>query len=322
MQNKGFAITKRWQRRAAAAVIALAIAAAFPARAADAIYPLAMRTGLVPPPGMQASRTFPGFEDDVRKATIAITELPLAAYSEVENAIFSGALNKEIVIEKREMLPVAAGFAILLSGHQQEDGARYRKWLLFALSDEFTALVAVQVAEAAREAYPDTLMRETLASVTFRPAPIDEQLALMPFKLRDLAGFRVMRALPAGAVVLTDGPKNDDTTDQPHIIVSLSPGGPQDNSDRESFAQRLLTSTPAVSDMRVVMREPMRIGGQPGNEIRVEGKDARTGTPMMLVQWLRFGTGGFMRIVGITRKDTWPEMFPRFRAVRDGIDTK
>jgi len=40
------------------------------------------------------------------------------------------------------------------------------------------------------------------------------------------------------------------------------------------------------------------------------------------VQWLRFGGGGFMRIVAVSPAAEWDTLFPRFRALRDGIDNK
>jgi hypothetical protein len=40
------------------------------------------------------------------------------------------------------------------------------------------------------------------------------------------------------------------------------------------------------------------------------------------VQWVRFGSGGFLRIVGVGRSDAWDALFTRFRAVRDGIEMK
>ena len=63
----------------------------------------------------------------------------------------------------------------------------------------------------------------------------------------------------------------------------------------------------------------MRIGGPPVFEIRANAKGP-DGAPLALVQWLRFGGGGFLRIIGVVPKDDWDRLFPRFRAVRDGID--
>ena len=65
----------------------------------------------------------------------------------------------------------------------------------------------------------------------------------------------------------------------------------------------------------------LRIASQPGYQTLAKAKDAGTGTDVMVVQWLRFGSGGFLRIIGIARTEAWLEMFGRLRAVRDGITT-
>ena len=88
-------------------------------------------------------------------------------------------------------------------------------------------LINVDVPEAARAVYSDAVIRKALASVTFRPTPIQEQLGMLPFKLNELAGFRVMQAMPRGGVILTDGP-TDDINKQPYIIVSVGPGAPSE----------------------------------------------------------------------------------------------
>jgi hypothetical protein len=62
----------------------------------------------------------------------------------------------------------------------------------------------------------------------------------------------------------------------------------------------------------------MRINNAAGHEIRAEGKDP-AGQPLSVVQWLRFGSGGYLRIVGAGPTNEWDQMFGRFRAVRDGI---
>ena len=64
---------------------------------------------------------------------------------------------------------------------------------------------------------------------------------------------------------------------------------------------------------------PLRIANQPGYQTLAKAKDAGTGTDVMVVQWLRFGSGGFMRMIGIARTEAWPEMLGRLRTVRDSI---
>jgi hypothetical protein len=300
-------------------VILLLLALALPARATDAFFPPAVRVGLVPPVGMVLSKDFPGFEDTEHKVAIAIAELPPRAYYELERTVFSEQPNLQMVIVKRELLPHRDGFAMLATGYQGEGDARIRKWLLFTLLSDLTALVTVQMPEAAAATYPDAVIRTALATITVRPPPIDEQLRFLPFKLSELAGFRVFRALPDGVAMLTDGPKPDDFLAQPHLIVSAGRGGPQQPTEREAFARRLF-AVPQGLTGQITGAEAMRIGGQPGFEIQADATDPKSGTPFTVVQWLRFGAGGYLRVVGIAKKEEWPQIFPRFRAIRDGIE--
>ena len=71
------------------------------------------------------------------------------------------------------------------------------------------------------------------------------------------------------------------------------------------------------------MSEPLRIDGSPGYETRVDATSVKTNTPVTVVQWLRFGSGNqALRIIASTPRDDWSKAFPRFRAVRDGIQPR
>jgi hypothetical protein len=177
----------------------------------------------------------------------------------------------------------------------------------------------VEVPEAALSVYPDAVVRKALASVTFRPAPIQEQLGVLPFKFGDLSGFKVMQVIPTGSVILGDGtPEN--TNPQPFMIVSIERGGPPEAADRGMFARDLLANTP-VRDLALQSAEPMRINGAQGHEIRAQGKGP-AGDPVSLVQWIRFGSGSYLRVIGVSPTDKWDQSFTRFRAVRDGISAR
>ena len=70
------------------------------------------------------------------------------------------------------------------------------------------------------------------------------------------------------------------------------------------------------------MNEPVRIGGTAGYETRIEGTSGKDNTPVTVVQWLRFGNQNSLRIIGSAPRDQWENAFPRFRAVRDGIQPR
>ena len=84
----------------------------------------------------------------------------------------------------------------------------------------------------------------------------------------------------------------------------------------------MATTIPGVREGKITMSEPVRIDGQPGYETRIEATSGKDNTPVTIVQWLRFGSASAMRIIGSSPRDQWAKAFPRFRAVRDGIQPR
>jgi hypothetical protein len=70
------------------------------------------------------------------------------------------------------------------------------------------------------------------------------------------------------------------------------------------------------------MSEPIRIDGMPGYETRIDATSGKDNTAVTVVQWLRFGNSNALRIIGSAPRDQWSSAFPRFRAVRDGIQPR
>lgn len=287
---------------------------------AEPVFPRGLRIGLEPPGDFRPSAQFPGFEDRERNASIAILDLPARAYEDIERSIFTP--NQQGITElKRESFPFAESIGFLLTGIWTENGTPVRQWFLLGgkLGADLSMLIKVTVPESAKQTYSDATIRKALATVSFRPVPVEEQLGTMPFKLTDLAGFRVMQVMREGVVILTDGP-GDNFDKQPSMIISIGSGAPNGATERGLFARDLLTSSP-LRDLSLQSSEPMRIGGQPGNEIRALAR-AFDGSPLSLVQWVRFGSGGFLRVVAFSRSEDWTTQYPRFRAVRDAIETR
>jgi hypothetical protein len=78
-----------------------------------------------------------------------------------------------------------------------------------------------------------------------------------------------------------------------------------------------------VRNGRLTMSEPVRIDGMPGYETRLDATSGKDNTPVTVVQWLRFGGGpNSLRIIGSAPRDQWAKAFPRFRAVRDGVQPR
>ena len=274
---------------------------------------------------MTLSTSFQGFEDSKNDVFIRLVAMPDNAYAEIEKAMTNQALKKQnITVEKRESFALPASKGLLIIARQETDKIKLRKWLLIAPLGDLTALVSLEIPLAAKDVYSDAAIRKSFMSLAARSAiPAEEQLALVPFHLRDLAGFNVAGVVPGRAVQLTDGKKETtDTIEHAHLLISIGPGGPSSSTDRDSFARLAFSAPPSVKDMRILSSESMRIGGQPGHQMRAIGKDAKSGAEIEIVQWLRFGSGAYVQMIGFAPKDGWILAFTRFRSVRDGLEPR
>ncbi len=337
-------VDKKYSIRASAhiaAVVAVIVTSAIPARAADPVFPVGSRIGLVPPPGMIASQAFNGFADPDKDAAILFVTFPPEAYDQLDKSMVPAALKKQgIDVDNREPIDLGFGKGFLIKSEQSTDKGRFRKWLLVAAASDLTVLVTVQTPDE-DTSYPDKAIRDALATLTLRASvPDAERLSLLPFKVGDFAGFHIDDVLPGSALMLVDGPPpqakdqaKDQTKDQgknppapaaqsAHFIIAAMQGGPADDGDRDKFARATFDQIGGIKDVQIQDTETMRIDGQPGYETLAKAKDGKTDVDITVVQWLRFGSGGYLQMIGVARTDDWPNVFTRLRTVRDAVDPK
>lgn len=303
----------------------LMVILAAPARAADVVYPIGSRIGLVPPAGLTLSKNFAGFEDRANRVAVVIATLPAAAYAEIEKSAETEVLTKQgISIEARDPVAYAAGKGFLVVGQQKIGGQDVRKWILVLSAGDLTALVTVQAPVTAQPTYSDAAIRAALATLAVRDTiPTEEQLGLLPFRVKELAGFNVGAVIAGRAVILTDGAAGQPVaaTDT-HIVVAVAVGGPAQASDRSRFAHEVFDTVPNLKNVRITSSEGLRIGGQQGHQIMARGRDGTSGDEVTVVQWLRFGGSAYLQLIGMARSDGWTEAYARFRQVRDGISLR
>jgi hypothetical protein len=308
------------------AAFPVALASA-PAHAAEPVFPTGSAVGFTPPPGFAISKRFPGFENSDNGGSIILLTLPPQAYPEIEKSMTAEAFKAQgITEEKRENLALPGGKGLLVIGTEQDNGQKFRKWMFLGSVPAAIAIAAVRIPDTALQAYPDDVIKMSLLTMTTRASvPIEEQISLMPFKLSEMSGLRAVRVLGGAGIFLTDGPKDaPEVAEQPVFIVSIGQGGPEQAEERANFARNLFTGLADFKDIRIVSGDMLRLGGgsMPTHELQAEAKDAKTDTPMKIVQWVRFGPGAFVRMIGVARADVWSKEYPRFRAVRDGVSPR
>lgn len=304
------------------AALALLIATAFPALAADAVFPPGLRLGMVPLVGLGKAKTFPGFESEDGSVKVLVTELPPAAYNEVVSAFNANPAGNNGV--KPDKIETPAGLAYFTTESGKAGDTLVKRYSMIVPGTGFSGYVEVQVPENASKIYTDEAVRQMFATATIRKeVSADEQIALLPFKVTDLAGFKDIRTLvPGSSIIIADGNESSGYESKPFMILGLIGATPQSADDRARFAQEAALQIPGVRETKLTMSEPIRINGQPGFETRIDGVSGKDKTPVTVVQWIRFGGGTSLRIIASSPRDQWSDAFTRFRAVRDGIQPK
>jgi hypothetical protein len=299
-------------------LIAALVLAAVPASAAEPIFPPGVRVGLVPPEGLAVAKNFPGFVSGDNSVRVMLTELPAAAFGEVEAAAKTGASVGAI---RPQSIETAAGTAYFTVETAQDGATAVRRYSMILRGEQFSGYVAVQVPDAAPDYSEDAVRRMFATAAVRNDVPLDEQLGLMPFKITELGNFRTVRALAPGAVILlADDDGSAGIESSPFMVIGLIPAKLASNDDRGRLAQQAARTIPGLREARITMSEPIRIDGAPGFETRIDAVSGKNDTPVTVVQWLRFGaTDTALRIIGSASREAWPSAFPRFRAVRDGI---
>jgi hypothetical protein len=301
----------------ALACLTITVGGAF---AADQVFPPGARVGMTPLVGLVAAKGFTGFETEDKSVKVLIAELPATAYGEVMNSFKS---NPAAAV-KPESLETGAGTAYYTVENAKSAAGAVRHYAMILSGGTFSGYVDVQVPENATKIYSDDAVRQMFASAVIRKeVPVDEQLALMPFKVSNLGDFKSVRALGAtGALLLADGDETTGFEAAPFMVIGLMASAPTQPDDRARFADQAARAIPGMHSGRITMSEPVRIDGMAGYETRIDATSGRNDTQVTLVQWLRFGSGGAMRVIGSAPRDQWEKAFPRFRAVRDGIEPR
>ena len=302
--------------------IGLFTAATHPALAADATFPPGARVGLTPLVGLTIAKNFSGFESDDQSVKVLVTELPADAYNEVATAFKANPTATGGI--KPESIETSVGTAFYTAENARDGNTAVRRYSMILPGGTFAGYVAVQVPENAAKVYTDEAVRQMFASAKIRQeVPVAEQLALMPFKLTDLGSFKNLRTIaPGAAIILADGDETTGFEAAPFMVIGIVGASPPEPGDRARFAQEAATRIPGVREARITMSEPIRIDGQQAYETRLDATSGKDNTAVSVVQWLRFGGPAMMRIVGIAPRGEWDGAFPRFRAVRDGIQPR
>ncbi len=301
---------------------ALALPAA--ANAQQAVFPPGSGVGLVPPKGLTLSKNFSGFESSALGASILTVDLPLPAFTEIltgftpEGLAASGLQASGPSVDWK----IAGGDGRLIRGKQLARGVTYRKWVVLARGRTATAMVTVQTPQTSAAELSDAAVEAALKTIALRDPPgIEEQVAGLPFRIGDRAGFRAVRALSGAGLVLTEGPQDTlRDASQPVVVVASSlGGGVVDPAGRAALAREGFVSVSGVDDLSVDNETAYDLGGAPWARIEGRGTYRASGEAVYVTQLVRYAPNGYIRIVAICRSLDKGRFADRFKRVADSV---
>jgi hypothetical protein len=286
------------------------------------VFPPGSRIGLAPPPDMDISKRFTGFESRSKTAVITAVEMPPEAFKELNTGLTSEKLKAQgITVTSRETFRAGDNEAVLVTGDQTGDGPATRRWLLVVENPTMTAFVVGQKLKGA-DADAGTEIRDALKSVAIRPPrSLDEQVSALPFRVGDLGGFRPVRVVGGNSLVLTEGPSDViQNAEQPALIITQStPAPPRDQ--RDAFAVAALRSSSNLKDIKIERSQSFRQRGSDWHEIVAGATESASGRPVVAAQTLRFAGDHYVRVFGMVKADAREGVLSRFRTVSDSIET-
>ena len=250
--------------------------------------------------------------------------MPVEAYPSLAAGFTDEALKSQgFTLRTREPPRIAGGAGIMVTGEQQDQGRKSIKTVLLAAEPTLTVLVIGQMAP---EATPDEVSRieAAIRTVAVRPPlAMHDQIASLPFRVGDMAGFRAMRVMAGNSLLLTDGPSDViKEAEQPMVIVAQSFGQTPPAEQRDAYARAVLVGNTFVKDAVLERSQSFRQAGSDWHEIVARAKDGMSGNPVIVSQTIRWEPDGYLRTVGVARADQRDLVMPRFRKVADSLAPK
>jgi hypothetical protein len=306
--------------RSLALVLCFLPSAAF---AAGPVFPPGSRIGMEPLPETQLSKRFTGFEDQ-KGLAFTFVEMPREAFQELAGGLTAERLKDQgVALKNREELKLGERKAVLVSGEQNLGQVAVRKWLLVVEDPTMTAFVIAQ-ALGTPEQRSEAEIKTALTTVAIRPPlALEDQVAALPFRVTERAGFRPVRVMAGNSLFLTDGPKDTVVgAEQPIVILAQSTSPAPPAAQRDGFARSALYANGLFKDLVIERAQGFRQRGADWHEIVARGADVQSGEAVVLTQTIRFAPDHYVRMLGVVRADARDAAMPRFRAIFDGVEVE
>ena len=291
--------------------IAVVLAMAFFVMQAAAAPVPGTSVDIKPPPGFVRSDRFAGFMLESTGSSIMVTEVP-GPYAEVTRGLTDqkSLQNQGIKLLNNSPVTVAGQTAMLLQVEQSEYGTLFKKWILAIDRSGATTLIVASYPSVVSEQQEQPL-RTAILNATFgkQTDPMDA----LSFTVKPQAPFKIAKVMGQALLLSPNGqfPVKDENV--PFMIVGLSATEDLAVADKKAYAERRITQTATVKNIRVQQSTPVTIGSLAGYTTIAEGEADGAATSLTIYQVLLFDASGYCLMQGVTPTAKRSEYLPAFK---------
>ncbi len=277
------------------------------------------RVSLIPPPKMEQSPSFSGFQADSGQVSIMVTAIP-ASFEQLKVGFTEDALSSRgMELIDKQSLEGKEREALIMQIRQSQLGVTYLKYLLILEAEEETVLINGIYPEE-DSAQWGMAIQEAVLSAQYDPEKNLDLLADSEFIVEHFEPqLQVTRNLARMLMFTPEGKIDPEAENQTLYMV-----GP-------SMHQALVLDQPGTTrkrleelnfnDIQIEEENEVEVGGIPGYEIIAHGVEPDGSPRNLYLMMLYPETGGYYVMVGITNQNP-EEYVPYFRKVSTSFRLK
>lgn len=304
-------ITPRFSRRGL--LVALVLAQAPAAAAAQPQWVPGTRVTLEPPAGFTPGERFMGFGRDEALASIIVTEMQ-APFAGMEARMTAEAFaGQGMVLHGVDSLDVEGVPARLMSLTQDVDGAPFGKWVLMFGDDTVTTLVSATFPADSAASLGEPMRRAVLSAR--RGGQARNPLEGLGFHVE--TGRLKIATRMGNTIALTETGVLDTGEPSAPFLAIGSSVAEVDMRDVEAFArQRVMRIGSGIEITRITGGGHVTIGGQPAYQLFAEAEHRQDGgTPLQVYQVVVPEGSHYLLVQGFVGSEWANELIPEFMAI-------
>jgi len=273
------------------------------------------KVSLVVPKGFEKASQFPGFMLEAKKASIAVTGVPSAPFSEFSKAFTVSALeSKGMKLLSKEALKMEAAEGVLLHVGQKAYGGEFLKWMLIFGDESGVEMIVATFPKEHKEELSEVLKKSVLSVRWQKEGEVDVFEGL-GFRVSESETLKIANKMGNNLILTENGVFPVKEKGAATVVFGTAmTKGMEIVKNKKEFANLRLKQTALMSSLINIEEKPVKIGGLESYLIRARGVRRDGAGEIYIEQCVMFTKDGyhlFQAMVKSEKADRFKEDFKK-----------